>query len=540
MQKIYTKKYLLLIAILIFIFLFSIAIRYYPVFHKGFSHDINVTDLILARNLNLSGEYKIVDEKNVVLSSFLVKERGVLSNAGNKLTSILYSKVFNLFGFKPNLPLYISLLLYALTTILSFLLVLKLFNLKVALIFAGIDIFMPFILAGAICPGFYEWAILFFITAVVIYLWKKNPGGWRLLLSGIFFGLAALARNAFLISFIPFVIYDIYFNIFSKYNWKQIKLWIIPGVKRGLIFALPVILLCAGFIIHQGDSSRQVNEYLAQGDIGYDGHLFRDPYTYYFNKDNYIKEIQSTANGETISYLKKYNYDIGWKQYLTTYFYSIKYYLNTFFRQPTLGGPLIIFFLILGFIYLFKARRHLLNLIIFWIVILFFMLIFVFRTSNWDHFLEIGFPLILLISLGIYWTLDWLKQIIKNKKTYYWLTLGVFLVLFLHLIQADKWLFHESYLYSDIEKKLSLVEAINKSDLEIGLNDVIAVPDYSLFLNYYTDYNYIYFNPETIKELLAKGKLGWAFEQFKVTKIAGYNSDLTPRIIQSTGVGKIN
>ncbi len=525
------KRHLILIIILIFVV--SIAVRYYPVFHRGYSYNISADNLILARNLSFANKYSFEDGKNVILSSSLVVEKGTPSSALNKLTPVIYGKIFNVFGFNPDTPLYVSLFLYALTTVLLFLLVLKLFKFKIALIFAGIDIFMPFVLAGAIWSGFYEWAMLFFIIAILIYLWKKKPNSRRLLLSGLFFGLAALTRNAFLISFIPFIIYDWYTNFIYKKDWRRFKLWLWPATKRIFVFILPVVLLWGGFMLN--DYSKGVtNYYLAKGDTGYDGHLFLDPYTYHFEKDSYIEGIKDSANGETITYLKKYGYDISWRQHLTTYFYSIKYYLNNFFRQPTLGGPLIIFFLILGAIYLFRTRRQLLNLTIFWLGILFFILIFI-GTSNWDHFLEIRFPLVLLVSLGFYWILNWLRKVVTSKKVYYWLVIGLFLVSFLHLIQADKWMFHEKYLYSRVEEKVNLVESIKKSNIDVGVNDIIATSKDPLFLNYYTDYNYIYFNPETIKKLLRENKLKWAFDQFGVTRVAGFDS-LNKEILDATKV----
>ena len=512
-----------------------------PVFHKGFSPSISPDNLVLARNLSLGSKYSYESEKNIVLSSSLVAEKGMPASTSNRLTPLIYSKVFNIFGFNQKIPLYVSIFLYAFTTILLFLLVLRLFSLKIALIFAGIDIFMPFVLAGSVWFGFYEWAMLFFTIAVLIYLWKKKANWLRLFLSGSFFVLAALARNAFLISFIPFLIYDFYSNFIYKKNRRAVRLWLWPAIKRAFIFILPVLLLWGGFMI-QDYIQKDINRYVASGDAGYNGHLFRDPYTYHFDKDNYIKEIQDTTNGETLVFLEGYGYDINLKQKLITYFYSAKYYLNEFFRQPTLGGPLIIFFLILGAIYLFRTKRRLFDLAIFWIAILFFILIFVFRTSNWDHFLEIRFPLILLISLGVYWIASWLGQNIKSKKVYYWLVVGLFLVLFSHLIQADKWLFHEKYLYSGMSERLGLVELIKKTDLEIGLDEVIAtgVPRSVFLLNYYADYNYIYFTPETIKKLLQENKLQWAFDQFGVTKVIGYPSELTESIIERAEVENID
>lgn len=537
MQKFIQKKYLILIIVLVSIFFLSIAVRYYPVFHKGYSYGLNTTNLILARNLSLTGEYKIVDGKDIVLSSSLIKERGLISDEGNKLTSVIYAKLFDIFGFKPNFPLYVSLFLYALTTVLLFLLVFKLFNFKIALIFAGVDIFIPFVLGWSIVAGFYEWAMLFFVIGLYIYLYKEKPGIWRLLLSSLFFAVAALARNAFLISFIPFIVYDWYTNFIYKKDWRKFKLWLWPAIKRVFIFALPVILLWGGFMIQDYLGGR-VNQYLSRGDTGYDGHLFRDPYTYHFDKENYIKEIWNKANGETITNFPSYGYHISFKQRLSIYSYSIKYYLNGFFRQPTLGGPIILFFLFFGGFYLFKLKRNLLIFSVFWIGILFFILIAM-GTSNVDHVLEIRFPLILLISVGIYGLLSWLRQVIPANKSYYLIALAIIVVLGLHLIQSDKWLFHENYLYSRVEEKMYLLNLVNKKDLNIGRNDVIAISGGSLFFNYYTDYNYIDFNPETIKKLLKENKLQWAFDQFGVTKIVGYSDALSQEIIQSTDVKSI-
>ena len=60
------KKYLILIIVLIFIA--SVAIKYWPVYHKGFSYDFATDNLILARNLSFTGESKIFNDKDVVFT----------------------------------------------------------------------------------------------------------------------------------------------------------------------------------------------------------------------------------------------------------------------------------------------------------------------------------------------------------------------------------------------------------------------------------------------------------------------------------------
>lgn len=523
--------------LIVFIFCFSIAVRYWPIYHKGFSWSISADNLILARNLSFANQYSIENNKNIILSSSMVKE-GIPASTSNRLTPLIYSKIFKVLGFSINLPLYFSLIIYAITTILLFLLVLKIFNLWVALIFAGIDIFMPFVLSGSNWFGFYEWGMLFFIIGISIYLWKEKPGTWRLLFGGLFFGLASLARNAFLISFIPFVIYDFYSNFIYKKEWKLIKQWLWPAIKRSFVFVLPVILLFGGFMFHDYSKGND-NSYLGNTEKSYNGHLFTDPYTYHFEEEAFIGQIKETAQGDEVNALISYGYIHSLKARIKMHFISLKYYITGFVRQPLMGGSLIIFFLILGAIFLYKKNKQLFALPIFWTIFLFLVLIGV-RTSNEDHFLEIRFPLVLLASLGVFWSLDWLKQVIRGKGTYVVLVSAVLLVLLTHLIQSDKWMFHENYLYSGTEERVNLVELIKKNATDIDVNDVIAIPQDPLFLNYYTDYNYIYFNTTTIGKLLKENKLQWAFNQFGVTHVAGFGELLNGEILDATKVKVID
>jgi hypothetical protein len=530
------KGYLILIIISIFVV--SLAARYYPIFHKGFSYSISSNNLILARNLSVANKYSFENEKNVVLSSSLVEERGIPSATSNKLTPVIYGKIFNVFGFNSTIPLYISLFLYALTTVLLFLLVLKLFTFKIALIVAGVDIFMPFVLAGAIRFGFYEWAMLFFIIAISVYLWRKKPSSWRLLLSGLFFGSAALARNAFLISFIPFVVYDLYSNFIHGKDWRRINLWIWPAIKRAFVFILPVVLLWGGIMIYDF-SQGTVNAYFVRGDVGYDVHLFLDPYTYHFEKETFIEQIRDSAQGDEINALISYGYFDGWKVKAKMHIVSLVYYIKNFLRLPTLGGALVIFFLILGAIFLYIKKRQWFNLFVLWGIIWFFSLTR-FRTTNAAHFLEVRFPLVILMSLGVYMILKFIWQSGLKSKTKHFLIIGLLLVVLFHLIHADRWMLHESYENSNMEETFSLAKSIEEKKQEINKRtDVIAVggPDNQAptVINWYTDFSCVYFNSDTVEKLLEENKLRWAFNEFGVTHVVGFDS-LNKEIANATDV----
>lgn len=513
---------IIIIFALLFVFLLSLAVRYQPVWYKGYSSDINANSLILARNLSLTGEYRLEDKKNIILSSDLIKEKGVDSNYPNKLTSILYGYVFDIFGFEPNLPVFVSVLIFALTSVLLFLLVLKLFNFYFAFLFSLFDIFMPFVIRGSSIAGFYEWAMLFFVLALLIYLIGEKKGFLKLFFSGLFFSLAFLARNAFLVSFIPFLIYDF---------WKN------RSYKRVIIFILPLVLILGIYFVPDylaGQHNLYISHFLTKGDIGYEGHLFPDPYTYHFEKDEYLKSIEN-PNGEQIVFLQRYNHTISLSQKISSYFSSFKFYLREAFRIVSFGGVLMIFLLILGGSYLYKKKNPLLKLIYIWII-LWFIVLFYLRSSNWDHFLEIRFPIVLLISLGVYWIGKSIWELdIKDRFKYIWLIIFV-LTITLHLVEADRWAFHEVYNTSRMSNILKMVEIVkqnNQQDNVVGIGSSQKAAD---VLNYYTNQNVIHFNPQTVEKLLLENRLSWAFEQFGITHIIGYSSELSQEIVNQTGV----
>lgn len=526
------NKYLILTLFLIFVI--SVFIRYIPIYSKGYAYWFSSESLVLAKNLHLIGKYSTETENNIVLSSALIDKSGVNSDKSNKLTSLLYGKIFDIFGFNTNLPLYVSLLIYGITTVLLFIIISRIFNFKIALIFALIDIFIPFILAGSISFGFYEWALLFFTFGLFIYLRKENPGLLRLFLSGLFFGLAVLSRDAFLISFGIIVIYDIYKKFtYKNLNWKKIKTWFFPFALRTFIFVLPVLIIFGGYMVRDYIGGTP-NYYLNYDYSGYDSHLFPDPYTYQFERFEYINGVRDNVNGETVVFLKRYNYEISLKQRISIYTYSIKYYIVNLLHQSNLGGPLILFFVIMGLIYTFKFKKNIFIFSTLWICLLLFVLVLM-GTSNWDHLLEARFPIILLISTGFFWALTKLKEIVPEKNGYILLA-GIILVLVLHLCQSDKWMLHENYLYSGAENRIKILKNITETNEKIDkIKDIVAISDDPFFFNYYTDNNYIYFNLDTVKKLLEQNKLKWAFGKFNVTAIAGYG-ELSDDIKKDIGV----
>ena len=520
------------ILIVIAIFFVSIAVRYWPIYHKGYSFGFAADNLILARNLSLTGEYKMDSEKNVVLSSETVETKGIESETGNKLTPVLESKIFDIFGFSLNISLWISLILYGIVSVLLFLLVFKLFNLQIALIFSFLELFSPLVLQQAIAAGFYEWAMLFLTIALLIYLWKEKPNWVKLILAGLFLGLASLARNSFLIIPIAFVVYDFIKN---------------RSFKRVVIFILPVLMLWGAYlgpgIIKKGtvenvyvSGKENTSAYL---------HIFPDPYTWHFERDAYVEKVKGADfyNYDYSQFLSKYGYPVSLKNKILMYWASIVSYPKGLLAQTTIGGPFLIFFLVLGMFYLYRKNKSLLGLFVLWGIFTYLFLIAM-ASNHWGHFLSLELPIFLLISLGIYWLFQFIKK--QDWKIYYkyLLIFGFLLVLFLHLIQSDKWMLHEGYLYSKIGDTMELVKIIESQKDKINkADDIIAVGSPNsqapAILNWYTDFSYVYFDPATVEKLLKENKLQWAFDQFGVTKILGYDKELTEEIIKATNVQKL-
>jgi len=505
--------------LVIIIFFLSLIVHYYPVWQKGCQYDIFVENLVLAKNLKLSGIYSFENDKNIVLNSDLVKDKGVLATTGNKLTPIIYQYIFKYFGFHPNWPFYISLLIFSLVNVLLFFIVLKIFDLQIACLFSLVNIFIPVIARGSAIGGYYEWAILFFSIGLICYFYPKkenrsNNQWLQFILASVFWGCAIMARNAFLLSFIPFIIFD---------SWQH------KNIKRGIALIVPIFILFSIFIAPDYLNGNSI--YSPRPKITYNGHLFPDPYTYYYSKDEYLNSLKN-PDVDQIAFLLKYKQKVSIVQQVESYISSAFFYIKQIFRLVTLGGVLILLLLGIGWHCLKKKNYFLMKLFSLWFGFLFFSLIFL-RTSNWNHFLEISFPICVLIALGIYQLLGYIQKLDLSEKWKLFWSAILILSLTLHFIEANRWSFHEIYATTKTEELINLANKINNNVNLIEKNDVIAVgidQQAPLLLNYYTDKNYIYFDPQTVKKLLFQNKLVWAFEQFGVTKYTGFDKDLSMEI----------
>lgn len=503
-----------LIIIVIVIFALNVIVWYMPLKYKGYAPQPVTRNLIIARNLHLSGKPAIENKMGVFLNSSQIKEQKLFESKSDQLTYLIYAKIYDLIGYYKDNAQYITLIIFALVNALLFLFISHKFKLLIGLLFSGLSILTPVIWQGVLMPGFYEWAILFFVLGFIFYWLKQRTNLIYLFLASIFFSLAILARNAFFISVAAI-------GLFELINKKSFKRILVLGLPIILIVILPFFIsyLQTGSLFVETDSYTSY------------GHCFPDPYTFHFNRENYIQTRIQSARGDELVCLGEYGHNININEHISVIFDSTKFYIREFLRLISWGGPLILFLIILGLIKLKQKYPKMLKLFYIWFIIWLIGLI-ILKTSNWNHMLEIWIPMVLLISLGTYY----LGQILKNNKIFtltqkqkFWLlVIGCFLLLG-HFVVSSKWMFHEEYNTSNIVPALEGSQIINQANL---INTaVIAVDNYSLvMLNYYTDKSIIKFSSQTIEKLIQSGKLKDAFEKFGVTHVMGYNDELNQKI----------
>lgn len=523
-----TNKKTLLVLLAVLVFFITLFVHYLPILVKGYSPALDTDNLVLARNIHLTGEKVIENDLSIYLSSDLLKESGGIPAASfNKLTPLIYSWLFDIFGFHQDIPLYVSLICLSLVSALLFLLFNRLFNLSIALIGAGVSALVPTFWWESIQLGFYELAVLFFIVGLFFYLYPKKSNIYTLVFASIFFALAVLSRNAFLISFLAIIVFEFCRN---------------RSLRKVIWLGLPLALIVGAVFFF--DFQAGTNPYFSSnsGETFSDyGHLFPDAYVYHFEAESYLKSIKDQAGGDVAGRILSRGGYQGFESVqkrFQLFYNSIQYYARQFFRPTILGGPLAILFLFIGFYYLQKKNKALFSLFIIWLVILSSALVYL-GTSNHDHFLEILSIISLAIALGIYYFIDLIfYSSLKNIKKIIFVSVLLFGT-FVYLLGIDYWMFSREYGGENIAVKIHpLIEVLNNSNLD-SKSDVVAVGVHSAvvgILNYYTNKNYIYFDPQTLERLVEEKKVNEAFEYFGVTHIAGFDNNLSQRVSEVTDV----
>lgn len=509
------------------IFFVSIAAYYYPVRQKGYAPGADHQNLMEARNFALAGTYKIEGPKGVFLSSEHIKQFGLEKGIFNPLTPIIYGHIFRYLGFDETLPLYVSITLFALFNVVIFILSVRLFGTTIGFLSGVAGALMPVMSVGAIHGGFYEWAMLFFGLALWLYLGSNRgpfqAGTVRILIASIFFALAALARNAFAISFVPFFLYDFFAH---------------RSYKRSLIFLLPFIILFGSTLSPYSWLGVPNSYYTNIENQSFDliGHFFQDPYSYFYDKDNYIKEMSERGlNRVGVLFATQWGYNVSFSERVSAYWDSFCFYINQIIDFTSTGGPVVLGLMLLGLSRLYQSSKKILGLFALWLVMWLGYLVYD-KTGNWDHLMEILFIFSTLIGLGLYRLVE-LMVTGALKKT----VIGpIILILFVgHMAYANKWKMHDIYRSSREDVVLDIKSKVSDQNDAGGVYAVGIHPASVYSLNYHIDHDMVYFDHKTIEKLIAQKKLKEAFAAYNISTVVGYSDDLTNKIKSQVTVQSI-
>lgn len=509
------------IFIAIFIFLTSVILYSYPFLNKGYPASADFVNLSKARNYALSGEYNMEGENGLFLSPNRLSESGKALAVSNPLTPIIYGNIFKYFGFGDSLlfwPTVLSIGAMSFFNVFIFLTISRIVDVKVGFISTILMLLMPTQVANVVHFGSHEFAMIFFSIALCLFFSSKTgtfkANRFRIFSASIFFALAALARNAFFISFVPFVLYDFYLN---------------RSLKRSLVFVIPFLIIF-GLTLTPYSWLNLPNGY-TEADINNQsfsllGEVFPDPYTAYFDRDVFIETLKNNGLDRSSShFLKQWGYSVGTFDQFSAFSDSASFYIIELFDLRNFGGPIILFLGAIGVFWLYKNNREMLQFLGLWIFIWFFSLVY-FETANRTHFLEIVFIVALLVGLGVN---HLIQRVDRPDKIKLILIFILTLSIFGHLFYADKWRLFDAYRSSHIKSALELSQKVNSINNE-GVVAAGVHPGFAYGLYYLTDKDTIYFSPETVKSLIERNKLKEAFGYYQVKTAVGFSKETSDSI----------
>lgn len=526
------------ILVILSIFILAILVWNLPIIFKGYGFSDFTPDQALARNFLLTGKFSIENKKNIMLGSAQISEEGEISSRGNKLNPILGAYIYRFTGLPGQTEaIFISSIIHALALLFFALTVEKIFGKKEAVIFSLIYIFLPVIWLTVQTPLYYEFSLLFLSCALFIYFSAGAKYKYiNYVFVGIFFGLAFLSRDAIAL-FAP---------AFLIWLWLNNKKAILPVFSS---IAAIILIFSFTFSYFTGKSINN-NQHLtffnleakeaAYSDFGFYGHLYPDPYTFHYKKDEFLKDAQGISNSNEIASIdmSKKLANIGeskisiWQRVKLIFILFIKH-ISRFFSLEDLGGPFISLFIILGLWHLYEKRNKLWQLAVFWIGSVVFLSSVVVLAQR-QHMMDFGFILALLIGLGIVKLSDIinLKNLKISANTIILLSMAVVIYQF---ILSSHIAFSRGY---DNSNALKLSGYKNEIEIKnISEKDIIATPITSSAidsLNYLSDKSIVKFDKSTIVKLLEENKLDWAFKKYGVTKIMGFSPELTGQILKYT------
>ena len=531
------RRYLFISAFLVVVFILAVFVWYSPVLFKNYNPYSPSDGSLLARNLYESGLYSVDNDLNIVLSSNLIKDEGVFSVKGNKLTPLLYSKMFNVTGLpEVNDLILFSIFINALVLVIFTGLILYLFNFKIALIFSLIYILLPFNWQLPYFISGYEFALLFLSLFFFLFFYGlKNKYSYIYLpISGIFLILACLSKEVFFLV-APFLLLFLWF----KKQKKPLFYIFIPFIIILSIFWLPSIAYNSYSNLFISDTSKGIKSV--------DLHLYPDPYTYYFEQEEFLTDLKNKIDNNEIVLMKELDRikelknvgagEISLFDRTRVGLIISSRHVFRLFSLEDIGGPFIFLLILLGLYSLKLKNKYLYQFFLYWFFSSIFLMSFVILAVR-NHLMDFNWAIALLISLGLIFLIELINDYLnlKKKNQVFLYIIFLFIILYhLVLVNHVAW----SRIYDNSNSLMVQTYSQEIKNLNINNEDVIAIgldPGSVYSLNYLTNKSVVIFRSETIEKLLIEDKLDFAFNEFNVKYILGYSDELSEKIINQLDI----
>lgn len=533
------RNYFFKITIIIFAVFISGIIWYSPFLFKGYSPDAVNDQLVLARNLAVSGKYSLYNDHGVLLASDMIAEKGETSSIGNKFTAVLYSKVINFFGWQDTGRfLLISVILNALALLVFSFIALRLFGAKIALVFIFVYALLPTNWRTIYALGNYEFSLFFLSLFFLFFLLgrDKKYSYISFIFAGTFLSGTVLAKEAFLM-----ILPILFAYLFLKKKFKMLIYIFVPVVIIMSIFYLPSFF--GGNNIYKSQLLTKVPD--KQYDFSLAGHLYPDYYTFRFGREDFLKQYEQIEKGEN-GIIKSLNIkkaasnvgvkDIGLFERVIVGIHLFIAHVARFFSLEDIGGSFIFLLGFLGMVYLKKKDLFLQRFLIWWIggsVLLFSFV----AIAGRNHLVDFGWAIALLVALGAGYVFEMISSnfdLIGRKKMIMGVLAAIVLVYGLLVVGHVVW--GRAY-DGAILKTHAYADAIREKN--ISAQDVVATGirhDENLTLNFLTNKSLIVFRPETMEKILKGKKAKEIFSEFNIKYILGYSDELSQRIAKEAGV----
>jgi hypothetical protein len=283
-------------------------------------------------------------------------------------------------------------------------------------------------------------------------------------------------------------------------------------------------------------------------DFGDYAHLYPDPYTFHFNRENFLNEYNSLRQGnalDSIGRIGNLKVAVNMGQASANLLERgeiglsiMARHLGRFVSMEEVGGPIILLFMILGFIWLRKRATFFANLSLWWIGAAVLLLSFA-TLAQRSHLMDFGWVLAMFLALGVSGLSAMVSQnFTLNRKKEMILLIFLVLIVVYNLTLSTHIVFGR--IYDDRQALDNKVYAEKILQKNIGDNEAVAMPENMPYdLNFLTNKSIVVFRTQTIEKLIKEKKLQSALDSFNIKYIVGYSSILTKEIINNAKVESI-